>query len=48
MQRGHYFRVASDVIVDGKSLADMRIEVGMVVRYDSGKKAHKWCDSINE
>jgi hypothetical protein len=48
MQRGNYFRVASDVVVDGEILADMRIEAGMAVRYDGGKKAHKWCDSINE
>ena len=48
MQRGNYFRVASDVIVDGESLEDMLIETGMAVRYDGGKKAHKWCDSINE
>ena len=48
MERDNYFRVASDVIVDGKSLADMRIEAGMAVKYDGGKKAHKWCDSINE
>ena len=48
MQRGNYFRVAFDVVVYGESLADMRIEAGMAVRYDGGKKAHKWCDSINE
>ena len=41
MQRGNYFRVASDVIVDGKSLADMRIEADMAVNYDVGKKTHK-------
>jgi len=48
MQRGNYFRVVSDVIVDGKGLEDMIIEAGMAVRYDVGKKAHKWCDSIHE
>ena len=48
MQRGNYFRVASDVIVDSESLEDIVIEAGMAVRYDGGKKAHKWCDSINE
>ena len=48
MQRGNYFRIASDVIVDGESLADILIEAGMAVRYDGGKKAHKWCDPINE
>ena len=44
MQRGNYFRIASDVIVDGESLADMLIEAGMAVRYDGGKKAYKWCN----
>ena len=48
MQRGNYFRIASDVIIDGESLADILIEAGMAVRYDGGKKTHKWCDPINE
>ncbi len=48
MQRGNYFRIASDVIVDGESLGDILIEAGMAVRYDGGKKTHKWCDPINE
>jgi len=29
MQRGNYFRIASDVIIDGESLADILIEAGM-------------------
>ena len=44
MERGKYFRIAADIYVDGESLADMLIEAGMAVRYDSGKKTHKWCD----
>ena len=48
MQRGNYFRIASDVIVDGENLGDILIEAGMAVRYDGGKKAHKWCYPINE
>ena len=48
MQWGNYFRIASDVIIDGEGLADILIEAGMVVRYDGGKKTHKWCDPINE
>ena len=44
MQRGNYFRIASDVIVDGESLADMLIEAGMAIRYDGRKKSHKWCE----
>jgi micrococcal nuclease len=48
MQRGNYFRIASDVIVDGKILADILIDTGMAVRYDGGKKNNKWYDPINE
>jgi micrococcal nuclease len=48
MHRGNYFRIASDVIVDGESLGDMFIEAVMAVRYDGRKKIHKWCDSVNE
>jgi micrococcal nuclease len=44
MKRGKYFRIAADVIVDGEGLADVLIEAGMAVRYDGGRKAHKWCD----
>jgi micrococcal nuclease len=44
MQRGNYFRIASDVIVDGESLADILIEAGMAVRYDGGKKNSRWCE----
>ena len=42
MQRGNYFRIASDVIVDGESLADILIEADMAIRYDGRKKTHEW------
>jgi endonuclease YncB( thermonuclease family) len=48
MQRGNYFRIASDVIVDGENLGDILIEAGMAIRYDGRKKTHKWCDPVNE
>ena len=48
MQRGNYFRIASDVIVDGESLTDMLISAGMAIRYDGRKKTHKWCNLINK
>jgi micrococcal nuclease len=44
MERGKYFRIAADLIVDGGNLADMLIEAGMAVKYDGGKKTHKWCE----
>ena len=44
LERGKYFRITADVIVDGENLADVLIEAGMAVKYDGGKKAHKWCE----
>ena len=44
MERGKYFRIAADVIVDGENLADMLVEAGMAVRYDGRKKTYKWCE----
>ena len=44
MERGKYFRIAADVIVDGENLADVLIEAGMAIRYDGGKKTKKWCE----
>ena len=31
------------MIVDGENLADKLVGAGMAVRYDGGKKTHKWC-----
>jgi len=36
------------VRLNGESLADVLSEADMAVRYDGGKKTHKWCDPINE
>ena len=44
MKRGKYFRVAADVIVDGDNLAYLLVKAGIAVRYDGGKKTHKWCE----
>ncbi len=44
MQRGKYFRIAADVIVDGEDLGNMLVEAGMAIRYDGGKKTRKWCE----
>ena len=44
MERGKYFRIAADVIVDGENLADMLIEAGMAVQYGGGKKTYRWCE----
>ena len=44
IERGKYFRIVADVIVDGETLADELIEAGMAVRYDGGAKTHNWCE----
>jgi hypothetical protein len=38
MERGKYFRIATDVIVDGESLLNILIEAGMVIKYNGVKK----------
>ena len=43
MERGKYFRIADDALVDGEDLGDMLVEAGVAVKYDGGKKSHKWC-----
>ena len=44
MERGKYFRIAADVLIDGEDLGGMLVEAGVAVRYDGGKKNHKWCE----
>jgi micrococcal nuclease len=44
MERGKYFRIAADVIVDGENLADVLVEAGVAVRYNGGKKTWEWCE----
>jgi micrococcal nuclease len=48
MQRSSYFRIAADVIVYSEILANTLVETGIAVKYEGGKKTHKWCDPINE
>ena len=43
IERGKYFRIAADVLVDGEDLGGMLVEAGVAVKYDGGKKSHKWC-----
>ena len=43
MERGKYFRIAADVYVDGENLGDLLIEAGVAIRYNGGKKTHRWC-----
>ena len=43
MQRGKYFRILANVIIDGKSLGDSLVSNGLARRYDGGKRGG-WCD----
>jgi micrococcal nuclease len=43
MQRGKYFRIVADVMIDGEDLGELLVEAGMAIRYDGGKKTHKLC-----
>jgi micrococcal nuclease len=43
MQRGKYFRIAADVMIDGEDLGELLVEAGMAIRYDGGKKTHNLC-----
>lgn len=42
MQRGKYFRIIADVMVDGKSLATELVNAGLAVPYHGGTKIN-WC-----
>ena len=42
-QRGKYFRILANVIIDGESLADSLVSNGLARRYDGGKRGG-WCD----
>jgi micrococcal nuclease len=43
-QRGKYFRILANVIIDGESLADSLLKNGLARRYDGGKR-RGWCDA---
>ncbi|MBT5470594.1 MAG: hypothetical protein HOK41_08315 [Nitrospina sp.] len=43
LQRGKYFRLVADVIVDGVNIADPLINAKLAIRYDGGKKVRGWC-----
>ena len=42
LQRGKYFRVVANVVVDGVSLEQELLDNELAYRYDGGKKL-KWC-----
>ena len=44
MQRDKYFRIVSDVYIDGKNLSSLLIEKNLAVTYDGGTKTKNWCE----
>ena len=49
LERGKYFRVVADVIVDGKSLSAYLLKNGHAYAYSGGKKKQMdWCKSHRE
>lgn len=44
MQRDKYFRIVSDVYIDGKNLSFLLIEKNLAVTYDGGTKTKNWCE----
>ena len=49
IKKGKYFRVVSDVIIDGKNLGDILIKKGFAYPYEGGKKEKiNWCKAVRE
>lgn len=49
IQRGKYFRIVADVIIDGKSLSEYLLKNGLAYAYNGGKKKKmNWCQSLRE
>lgn len=47
IERGKYFRVVADVIIDGKNLTDYLVRNGLGYPYDGGtKKKVNWCKDL--
>lgn len=44
LDRGKYFRIVADVIVDGQNLKDILLQRGLGVNYGGGKKNKVWCN----
>ena len=42
VERGKYFRLVANLIVDGNDVGLELIEQGLAVRYDGKKKTHDW------
>jgi endonuclease YncB( thermonuclease family) len=43
LQRGKYFRIVADLMLDGQNASDILINENLGVPYKGGKKIHSWC-----
>lgn len=49
IERGKYFRIVADVILDGKSLSHYLLKNGLAVSYNGGTKQNiDWCKSTRD
>lgn len=49
VQRDKYFRILADVIVDGRSLADVLLKNNLAYAYDGGTKTSPdWCKALRQ
>lgn len=44
LSRGKYFRIVADVYVDGISIGQTLLEMGLAVSYNGKGKRHNWCE----
>lgn len=43
VQRGKYFRIVADLILDGTNASHVLLREKLGVPYNGGKKTHRWC-----
>jgi len=43
MERGKYFRIVADILVDGRWAREALLEKGLAVPYDGRTKGKDWC-----
>jgi len=49
IERGKYFRVVANVIIDGQDLTDYLLKNGLAYSYDGGKKQQvNWCKNTRD
>jgi len=44
VQKGKYFRLLADVLVDGESVSKILMKKKLAIAYDGGTKTNPWCN----